>query len=99
LLIFRKQFSQEKLEKYLKNHESYFQKLHKQDPTGRANLFTGIFGIQEWLILIITSRIKLEILGHVVQSFSRKRLNFHQIHRLFYKQDESVWCLSTKKRG
>jgi len=32
--------------------------------------------------------IKLEILGHVVQSFSRKCLNVHHIHRLLYEQDE-----------
>jgi len=43
--------------------------MHKQGPTGRANLFTGVFGKQEGMVLIITSRIKPEILGHVVQCF------------------------------
>jgi len=30
------------------------------------------------------------LLGHVVQSFSEKRVCVHQIHRLLYEQDESV---------
>jgi len=64
--------------------------MHKQGPTGRANLFTGVFGKQEGLILVITSKIKLEILGHVVHWFLRKRVNVHPIHRLLYEQDESV---------
>jgi len=37
------------------------------------NLFTDVFGKQEGLVLIITSRIKPEIIGHVVQSFSEKK--------------------------
>jgi len=41
-------------------------------PPGCANLFTGVFGKQEGLVFVITSRIKPEILGHVVQFFSRK---------------------------
>jgi len=46
------------------------------------------------LILVITSRIKPEILGHVVHfCFS----NIHQVHRLFYEQDGNVWRLSTEK--
>jgi len=54
--------------------------------------------------LIITSRIKLEILGHVVQSFSRKCMNVHHTNRLLYEQDEEkirtaysprVWILET----
>jgi hypothetical protein len=43
--------------------------LHKQGSNGRANLFTDVFGKQDGLVLIITSRTKPEILGHVVQSF------------------------------
>jgi len=58
---------------------------------------TDVFGKQEGLVLVVTSRIKPEILGYVVQSFSRKRVNVHQIHRLLYEQDESVWRLSTEK--
>jgi hypothetical protein len=38
--------------------------------------------------LIITSKIKPEILGHVVQSFFRKYTNVHHIYRLFYEQDK-----------
>lgn len=53
-------------------------------------LFTDIFGKQERLVLIITSRIKAEILGHVVQCFSEKKVCVHQIHRLLYEQDETV---------
>jgi len=39
--------------------------------------------------------IKSEILGHVVQSFSRKCMNVHHIHRLLYEQDEKkiVFCM------
>jgi hypothetical protein len=59
--------------------------MHKQGPTGHANLFTGGFGKQEGLILAITRKIKPEILGHVVHWFLRKRVNVHQIHRLVYK--------------
>jgi len=50
----------------LKGYGNCFQKLHNQGPTGRANLFTDVFGKQEGLIWVITSRIKPEILGHVV---------------------------------
>jgi len=32
--------------------------------------------------------IKQEILGHVVQSFSRKCMNVHHIHKFVYEQDE-----------
>jgi len=64
--------------------------LHKQSPTGCANLFTGVFGKKERLVLVITSRIKPEILGHVVQCFSRKSVNVRQIHRLLYEEDEFV---------
>jgi len=38
--------------------------------------------------LIITSIIKPEILRHVVQSFSKKCINVHHIHRLLLEQDE-----------
>jgi hypothetical protein len=37
-----------------------------------ALLFTGVFGEREGLVLVITSRIKPEIMGHVVQSFFQK---------------------------
>ena len=53
-------------------------------------LFTGVFGKQERLVLVITSRIKPEILGHVVNWFLRKRVCVYQIHRLLYEQDETV---------
>jgi len=32
--------------------------------------------------------VKLEILGHVAQSFFRKCLNVHHIHSLIYEQDK-----------
>jgi len=51
--------------------------------------------------LIITSRIKPEISGHIVQSFSRKCMNVHHIHRLLYEQEEVLYennCLSTGKK-
>lgn len=76
-------------------NESYFQNLHKQGPTECANLFTGVFGEQEGLVMVITSRIKPKNLGHVVHCFNR--VNVHQIHRLLYEQDETVWRLSTDK--
>jgi len=41
-------------------------KMHKQGLTGRANLYTDVFGKQYRLVLIMTSRTKPEILGHVV---------------------------------
>jgi len=44
--------------------------------------------------------IKLEILGHVVQSFFRECMNVQQVHRLLYEQDEALQennCLSTRK--
>jgi hypothetical protein len=53
-------------------------------------MFIGVFGKQEGLVLVITSMIKQEILGHVVQCFSRKRVSVHQIHRLLYEQDEYI---------
>jgi len=71
--------------------------MHKQGPTGRANLFTGVFGKQYRMVLIIISRIKLEILGHIVHLFLRKRVCARQVHRLINEQDETVWCLSTEK--
>jgi len=41
-------------------------------------VFTSVFGKQEGLVLVITRRIKLETLGHVVQSFFyRKRVSVH----------------------
>jgi len=49
--------------------------------------------------LIITSKIKLKILGHV-QSFSKKYMDVHHIHRLLYKQYEVMYennCLLTEK--
>jgi len=30
-------------------------------------------------------------------TFFQKRVNIHQIHRLLFEQDKSVWFLSTKK--
>jgi len=39
--------------------------MYKQGLTECANLFSGVFG-KEGLVLVITSRIKPEILGHVV---------------------------------
>jgi hypothetical protein len=47
LQVSRKRISQEYLENNSKSYGSYFQKLHEQGHTGRANLFTGVFGKQE----------------------------------------------------
>jgi len=93
---FLKKFSFLKIQrKFLPKALKKFKKMmHKQGPTGRANLFTSVFGKQYELILIITSRTKPEILGHVVHLF----LCVHQVHRLLYEQDETVCCLSTEKR-
>jgi len=48
-------------------------------------VLTGVLGKQEGLVLVITSRIKPEILGHVEHWILRKRVNVHQIHRLLDK--------------
>jgi len=75
LLIFRKHFSQERFleksfEKVMEISSKSFEKMmHKQGPTVCSNLFTGVFGKQEGMVLIITSRTKPEILGHVVHCF------------------------------
>ena len=48
-----------------------------------------------------SSRIKLEILGHVVQSFFRKCMSVHHIHRLLYEYSDYMYeskRLSTKKK-
>jgi len=49
--------------------KSFEKMMHKQGPTVCSNLFTGVFGKQEGMVLIITSRTKPEILGHVVHCF------------------------------
>jgi len=56
-------------------------------------VFTGVFGKQYGLNFVITSRVKPEILGHVVHCFS----SVHQVYRLLYEQDETVWRFSTEK--
>jgi hypothetical protein len=60
-------------------------------------VFIGVFGKQEELVLLITSMIKPEILGHVVQSFSRKCVRVLWIHRLLYEQDEFGVSFDRKK--
>jgi len=64
----------------------FLKMMHKQGPTGGANLFTDFFGKQYELILIIMSRTKPEILGHVMHFF----LCLHQVHRSLYEQDETI---------
>jgi len=59
-------FTRKVREMFEEKKETYFQNLHKQGPTGWANLVAGVFGKQEGLVLVITSKIKPEILGHVV---------------------------------
>ena len=49
-------------------------------------MFTGAYGKQYELVLIITSRTKLEILGHVVHFVC-----------VCSSRDKTVWRLSTKK--
>jgi len=39
------------------------------------------------LVLLITNGTKLEIQGHVVQSFSRKCISTHKVLRLLYERD------------
>ncbi len=46
--------------------------LHKQGATGRANLFS-VFLVNYGLIMVITSETELEVSGHVVKSFDRKK--------------------------
>ena len=65
--------------------------INKQGPTGCANLFTGVFGKQYVLVLIVTSRTKPEILRHVVHLF----LCVHRVRTLL--NERTVWHVSTER--
>lgn len=49
------------------------------------------------LVLIITSRIKPEILGHVVNLFLKKRVHVHQVHRFLSEQMRPYGVFRHKK--